>query len=119
MSDATPDPTCPLTRREVTDRYFLEHRAKLLDLAAYLDRLDRAPGSKGPTPTPGSGNDASGATSGGDYRDKALREAIAILTDGNPHRARRVLERLSDPTLEPINQAPGKGAAGAYADEQN
>ena len=30
----------PLTRTQVVDLYFLEHRAKLLDLAAFLDRCD-------------------------------------------------------------------------------
>ncbi len=34
--------SCPLTQRQLIDEYFIEHRAKLLDLAAFLDRLDRA-----------------------------------------------------------------------------
>ena len=37
-----PASTCPLTGPQVVDLYFMEHRAKLLDLAAFLDRLDRA-----------------------------------------------------------------------------
>ncbi|NBC10295.1 MAG: hypothetical protein GVY24_00985 [Planctomycetes bacterium] len=85
-----------MTRPQVIDRYFLEHRAKLLDLAAYLDRLDRA------------------GSSDEDFREAALRDAIAILIDGKPDRARRVLESLSDPTTDPIEKAPGKGACGAY-----
>ena len=32
----------PLTQRELIDEYFMEHRVKVLDLAAFLDRLDRA-----------------------------------------------------------------------------
>ena len=94
-----PAPTSPLTRPETIDRYFLEHRAKVLDLAAYLDRLDRAS-------TPGSGD--------ADFREAALRDAIALLIDGQPQRAKRILELLSDPTTEPIAKAPGKGASGAY-----
>lgn len=86
-----------MTRTQVADRYFLEHRAKLLDIAAFLDRLDRAAGD-GPD----------------DFRVAALRRAIAILDDGRGERARRVLELLSDPTTEPIEKAPGKGASGAY-----
>jgi len=93
-----PTPTSPLTRPQAIDRYFLEHRAKVLDIAAYLDRLERCGGS---------GEE--------DAREAALRDAIAILIDGKPDRARRVLELLSDPTTEPIDQAPGKGATGAYA----
>ncbi len=92
----TPALTNPMTRDQIIDRDFLTHRAKLLDIAAYLDRLDRS----GP--------------SNEDFRDLALRDAIAILTDGQPDRARRILESLSDPTTTPIDQAPGKGASGAY-----
>jgi len=39
---------------------------------------------------------------------------VAVLGDGQPERARRILELLSDPTLEPIPAAPTKGAAGAW-----
>jgi hypothetical protein len=95
----TTNPTCPLSQTQVTDLYFLEHRAKLLDLAAFLDRVDRAaPADPGPA----------------DFRLQALRQAIAILLDGKPDRARRILEHLSDPTPDPIAHAPGKGAAGAW-----
>lgn len=89
--------TCPMTRTEVADRYFLEHRAKLLDLAAFLDRLDRAQGDSD------------------DMRVAALRDAIRILDDGGADRARRILEHFSDPTTQPIDRAPGKGAIGVYA----
>lgn len=90
-------PTCPLTRAQVVDHYFLEHRAKLIDLAAFLDRVDRAPGT---------GDD--------DFRMAALRRCIGLLNDGRGDRARRILEALSDPTTEPIAAAPGKGAVGAF-----
>ena len=40
--------------------------------------------------------------------------AIKIVQDDQPQRARRVLELLSDPTDAPIDQAPGKSAAGAW-----
>ncbi len=90
--------SCPLTRSQVVDRYYLEHRAKLIDIAAFLDRADRAdPGGEGE-----------------DYRVAAFREALRIVTDGGPGRARRVLDALSDPTAEPIAKAGSKGAAGAY-----
>lgn len=96
MSDSTY--TCPMNRREVIDAYFLEHRARLIDIAAYLDRLDRAqPESDNP-----------------DFRDAAFRQAIAILSDGQGHRTKRILELLSDHTDEIPQSAEGmKGAAGA------
>jgi hypothetical protein len=32
-----------MKREQVIDLYFMEARAKLIDLAAFLDRVDRAP----------------------------------------------------------------------------
>ena len=96
MSDS--QATCPMPRDQVVDSYFMEHRAKVLDIAAFLDRVDRAEGS----------DDTE------DFRVSALKDAISVLIDGQPQRARRILDLLSDPTGEPIDEAPGKGAAGAY-----
>lgn len=96
---------CPMSASGVVDAYFLEHRAKLIDVAAFLDRLDRAGGAGG----------AGGA--GSDFRMRAFRDAIDILRDEQPERARRILELLSDPTTAPIAEAGMKGAAGAYPGE--
>ncbi len=90
--------TCPQTREQVINMYFLEHRAKLLDVAAFLDRIDRA------QPTPGAN----------DFREVALKQAVAVLIDGQPHRAKRVLDLLSDSTTDMPQSAYGmKGASGA------
>ncbi len=91
-------PTCPATRSKVVELYFLEHRAKLIDIASFLDRVDRAPADAGET----------------DFRVETFRRALAILDDGEPQRARRVLELLSDHSTMPIESAAGmKGAFGA------
>ena len=91
-------PTSPAPRSKVVELYFLEHRAKLIDIASFLDRVDRAP--------------ADG--DGTDFRVEAFRRALAILDDGKPQRARRVLELLSDHSRTPIESAAGmKGAFGA------
>ncbi|XAM00323.1 hypothetical protein OT109_02825 [Phycisphaeraceae bacterium D3-23] len=95
----TPDPTCPLPRDAVVDRYFLEHRAKLLDVAAFLDRLDRSQ-------APEAADD--------DFRVEAMQRAIELLVDEKGDRAKRILELFSDPTPDPIPAAPMKGATGAY-----
>jgi hypothetical protein len=84
-----------MTRQQVLDLYFMENRAKLIDLAAFLDRMDRAGGEE-------------------DFRFSAFREALKHLSDSKPERARNVLLALSDPTTEPLERAPGKGAAGAW-----
>ena len=95
------NPTCPAPRSQIVDLYFLEHRAKLIDIAAFLDRVDRADDDGG----------------GADFRVAAFRRALETLTDGKPHRAQRVLELFSDHTTAPIASAAGmKGAFGAPPD---
>jgi hypothetical protein len=84
-----------MTRQQVLDLYFLEARCKLIEVAAFLDRVDRSQGE-------------------GDFRLTAFREAMQVLSSGAPDRAARVLSALSDPTTEPVPKAPGKGAAGAW-----
>lgn len=94
--------SCPLTYTKVVELFFLEHRAKLIDLAAFFDRLDRAV-------------DRDMALE--DFRITALRNALTVLTDGGDDRARRVLETLSDPTQQPLDSAAGlKGAHGAWVE---
>jgi hypothetical protein len=84
-----------MTRQKVLDLYFMEARAKLIDLAAFLDRVDRAEGPD-------------------DFRIKAFRRAVAELEKADPQRAKRVLLSLSDPTTEPIQRATTMAAAGAW-----
>ncbi len=91
-------PGCPATREKVIDLYFMEHRAKLIDIAAFLDRFDRAEGAAAPE----------------DFRMAAFRKAVGILAETRPERAGRVLDLFSDPTTAPIDVAPGKGACGVY-----
>lgn len=93
------DAGVPASRGTIVQMQFLEHRAKVLDLAAFLDRVERA------QPAPGEPED--------DFRMQALRAAIDLLRDGKPDRARRVLELWSDRSTEPIAAAPMKGATGA------
>ena len=93
------DATCPMTYTQIVDTYFLEHRAKVIDIAAFLDRLERA---------------ADGLPAQDDFRIAALRNALALLGDGQGERARRVLESLSDTTDAIAQSAQGtKGALGA------
>ncbi len=94
--------SCPLDCASIVEAYFLEHRAKLIDLAAFLDRLERA-------------SDAS--SSANDFRVEALRKAIALLDDGHGERARRILEHFSDMGTDIPQSTEGmKGALGAVQD---
>ncbi len=93
----------PLSTRQIVDQYFLEHRAKVLDIAAFLDRFDRAAKVEGVA-------DASTTT---DLRVRAICAALDLLRDGKPERARRALELWSDHSTDPIEKASMKGAIGA------
>lgn len=78
----------------LADLGFLDARSKLLDIAAFLDRLDRHGESD-------------------DFRVAALREAMALLNAADSGRTRRILERLSDPSQEPAAGAATQSACGA------
>ncbi len=92
-----PSPSCPMPRSAVIDTYFLENRAKLIDIAAFLDRVGRSAGD---------GDE--------DFRLAVFRRAMTLLLDGQDQRARRVLEEFSDFTEELPQSAKGmKGALGA------
>ncbi len=99
-----PRSSCPMTYRQAVDTYFLEHRSKLIDVAAFLDRLDRASDQQKPAQE--------------DHRVAALRNAMSILLDGQPDRAKRVLEQLSDPSRSPTDTT-SPPASGAHHDTQD
>ena len=84
-----------MKRQHVTDLYFMEARAKLIDLAAFLDRVDRADGAD-------------------DFRLTAFRQALQELNSARPDRAKRVLLRLSDPTSHLLPAATTPAACGAW-----
>ena len=95
MTEATG--VCPLSREQIVAQYFLEHRARLLDIAAFLDRLDRAAGGGVP-----------------DFREQALLQALRLVADGGPQRTARVLNLFSDMSEQLPQSAHGmKGALGA------
>lgn len=77
------------------DLGFMDARSKLIDLAAFLDRVQRA-------------------GQGDDFRVQALRRAIQLLDSSEPRRAREVLLSFSDPSTEPIAKATVQGAIGAF-----
>jgi hypothetical protein len=84
-----------MTRADVLDLYFADARSKLIDLAAFLDRVERSSGE-------------------GDFRLVAFRAALEHLASLAPEKTKAVLRTLSDPTTEPLASATTKGAAGAW-----
>jgi hypothetical protein len=85
-----------MTKQAVLDLYFAEARSKLIDLAAFLDRIERAGGE-------------------GDFRLESFRAGLREIAAGDgPDHARQLLTLLSDPTTEPVPAASIKSAAGAW-----
>ena len=82
------------TKQELLDLQFIETRHKLIDIAAFMDRIDRHPGEA-------------------DFRYAAFKAALPILLSERPDRARAVLDAFSDHSTEPIPKAAFQGALGA------
>jgi hypothetical protein len=80
----------PLSARAALDAYFLEARAKVLDLAAILDRIGRG---------------AKASEVEGDPRLARLREALAVLCDPGAGRAERV-QRIFSLEYDPAWERP-------------
>ncbi len=83
----------------VLDSDFLETRGKVLELAATLDRLDRAPARHGEHPDPRLGQ---------------LRQALEALIEPGPGRAetvQRIFSREYDPEWRSHLDVPCPGSA--------
>ena len=90
--------TCPLNQRQLVDEYFIENRTKVLDIAAFLDRLSRA------------GDESSGK----DFRLQAFHRALEVLSGSPESRVMQIQMIFSDPTTEPLEKLDQKSARGAY-----
>ena len=85
----------PANTPDLVELGFMDARSKLLDIAAWLDRIERYEQED-------------------DYRVKALYASLEVLNERGGERARKILDGLSDPSVEPIPEAHTQGAAGAY-----
>ena len=83
-------------KEQILDLYFMDARCKLLEIAAYQDRVDRHEGEE-------------------DYRHHAFLKALEAMqnpSEGNT-RVQAVLHSLSDHSQTPIPKATIQGAFGA------
>jgi len=69
-----------MTAHQVLETYFLETRCKLIEIAATLDRVDRAPGADAARDDP---------------RLAFIRDALKILESAAPNRAEQIELRYS------------------------
>ena len=94
--------TSPLTQRELIAEYFMEHRVQVLELAAFLDRLDRAREHRRATTT------SACARSARRWPCSSTATARA---------SQRVQMIFSDPRSELLEELDQKSAKGAYDPE--
>ena len=80
----------PLSATEALERYFLEARCRLLDVAAILDRLHRGGGPPS------------------DPRLDRIRQALGVLEDGEGAKAERI-QQIFSLAYEPGWQRPKPG----------
>ena len=85
----------PATPVNLVDLGFMSARSQLLEIAAFLDRVNRVEQTS-------------------DFRYQALVTALPILANKGSSRVADVLHHLSDPTTEPIHEAHIQGASGAW-----
>ena len=92
-------PYQPMNALDVLDLYFLENRARILDIASFLDRIDRYEGAE---------------QARKDFRYQALIGALAMLNRGSTGRTGAIQLSFSDPTSEPVESAVGLKTVGAW-----
>ena len=92
-------PYCPMNASEILDLYFIENRSRLLDIASFLDRIDRYAGSE---------------VARMDFRYQALARALQLLGGDRAGRTAAIQLVFSDPTSEPLESAVGLKAFGAW-----
>ena len=78
-----------MTRQQLLDLYFLDARHRLIELAAFLDRLERA---QGPA----------------DYRLKSFRAALVGLAGSKKNKTKTALLAFSDASTRPVLTAAEK-----------
>ena len=92
-------PYRPMNALEILDLYFIENRARLLDIASFLDRIDR--------------NDGADEVKS-DFRYRAFIDALDILKSAEVNRTVAIQNSFSDQSSEPIESAVGLKAVGAW-----
>lgn len=94
LSHTTKTPEPMLSKKELLDLQFIDARARLIDVAAFLDRIERHDGVA-------------------DIRLKYFKEALSILQEDRTDRAKAVLDKFSDHSTELPETALFQGATGA------
>ena len=89
--------SCPLSQQELIDEFFIEHRVHVLEIAAFLDRMDRA----------------ADRNAEGEFRYTAFKRAVAELVSTDSGRVERVQMILSDRDVRLLEERDQQSAWGA------
>lgn len=89
----------PMTAGAALDLYFLDNRARLLEIAAFLDRLDRYQGSEAIRD---------------DYRYRSFHDALKTVLTASTDRTATIQQLFSDTTADPVDKIDNPRAFGAW-----
>jgi hypothetical protein len=95
----TKNGSCPLTTGQIIGEYFIENRTRLLELAAFLERIDRS---------------TDGSDARQDFRMTAFHQALHVVASNIPDKMDQIQLIFSDPTIEPREKLDAKSASGAW-----
>ena len=89
---------CPMSAQEALEKYFLDNRARLLEIASFLDRIDRYKGD---------------SIARNDFRYKSFIKALHVIIDSDRERTKNVQLIFSDLSTEPLEKVTDPKAYGA------
>jgi hypothetical protein len=89
--------TCPMSQQALIDEYFMEYRAKLIAVAAFMDRMERSTEQNGEE----------------DFRFKALKEAIDVLSGEESDKVYKMQMIFTDRDATLLDERDRQAAYGA------
>ncbi|MBI4844431.1 MAG: hypothetical protein HY809_08940 [Nitrospirae bacterium] len=94
----------PMQAKEALEKYFLDNRARMLEIASFLDRIDRYSGSP---------------EAKEDFRYKSLMKALKIILESEDERTKKVQLFFSDLSSAPLEKVTDQKAYGAWKESSN
>ena len=88
----------PMTAADALETYFIDNRARLLEIASFLDRIDRYENS---------------TAAKADFRYGAFMKALKLVAEAGESRTEKLQLLFSDRSTDPIESAVGLIAYGA------
>ena len=90
---------CPMSAKEALETYYLDNRARVLEIASFLDRIDRC-------------GDSLSAME--DFRYKSFIKGLQLVLECEKDRTKKLQLFFSDLSSDPIDSAAGLKAYGAW-----